>query len=77
MAQKNYYYYYLFVESVTDYKEGGRGLRSVRFLKAFLLYTLNVAYLQGVPRKTPVSEMGEVRIFFNTPSCPMDKISRH
>ena len=32
--------------------------------------------VQGVPKKTLLSEMGEVRIFLNTASCHMDKINR-
>ena len=30
----------------------------------------------GCPKKTLLSKMGEVRIFWNTPSCPMNKINR-
>ena len=29
------------------------------------------------PQKMSVFEMGEVRVFSNTPSCPMDKINRN
>ena len=37
---------------------------------------LLMKYVQGVPKKTLLSEMGEVRIFLNTASCHMDKINR-
>ena len=33
--------------------------------------------LKGVPKKMFIKEMCEVRIFFNTTSCPMDKINRN
>ena len=34
----------------------------------------NHMYVHVVPQKMFITEMGEVRIFLNTPSCPMDKI---
>ena len=39
-------------------------------------YMIFQYFIQGVPKKTLLSEMGEVRIFLNTASCHMDKINR-
>ena len=39
-----------------------------------IIFNMNV---QGASKKMFVFEMSEVRIFWNTPSCSMDKINRN